>query len=326
LPHRRFRLRGSFVVVSLATILLPSAAHGFVAAPVGGHPGEIDANLRVGFERGKVEPNENQASWQKAQWEIYQVGLGYTVGNVGPLQDFYFRVDNTFFRSPAETNAPDRLVNPDAAPPAVCLGRVLEDGVCEFHPSDSGWLLSPTVGFNFVHEATHSFGMFVTGTIPIGVNLSRFTLPKIDYVAGGTQLGVHITSWLGYASRIHLGTGAFGGDHTQNATVALTNLLFLEAKRWILPWKVGISLGPYFEGDLTERFDDVYDAAYTPAYDEGNRDRIRSVKFALVLAPYFQITEHAAIEAGYVQKFFGYDAPATQLWFGGARFAYDVVD
>ena len=298
-------------------------ASAFVAAPVGGHPGELDVGVRIGFELGKVEPNEFDGSWQKAQWQVYSIGGGYTYGTIGPFEDVFFRLDNTFYRSPAESSDADVLVNPDrgAVPASQCLGKVGGDGVCEFHPEDSGWLITPSIGANLVHKADFSFGVFLQGTIPIGVNLAKFTLPRVDYFGGGLQLGVHVTPWLGYTSRIFLGSGAFGGDHTQNAAVALTNLLVFEARRWILPWKAGVAVGPYFEGDLTERHDERYDAAYTLGYPDRS-DRIRSMKFAIALLPYFQVTDHFAIELGYVQKFFGYDAPATQFWYAGARAAF----
>jgi hypothetical protein len=306
--------------ISAATAISTSA-EAFVAAPVGGHPGELDVGIRAAFELGKVEPNEYDGSWQKARWQVYSIGGGYTIGTVGPFDDFFIRLDNSLYRSPAESTDPDVLVNPDRGVPARCLGRFTAEGFCEFHPEDTGWLITPTVGGNLVHKADFSFGVFLQGTIPIGVNLAKFTLPRVDYFGGGLQLGVHVTPWLGYTSRIFIGSGAFGGEHTQNAAIALTNLLVFEAKRWILPWKAGVSVGPYFEGDLTERFDERYDAAYTAGYPD-RRDRIRSTKFALALLPFFQITEHFAVELGYVQKFFGYDAPATQLWFAGARAAF----
>lgn len=310
---KRLTMATGFVAVAC----FGTSADAFVPVPVGGHPGEVDVNVRVGFELGKVEPTENQDSWRKSNWQVYQVGGGYTYGTIGPFQDTFFRLDNTFYNSPAETSNPEDLVDPDSPQPAECLG-VQKSGYCEFYPSDKGWLIQPSIGANLVHEADYSFGLFLQGTVPVGVNLERFQLPRIDYFAGGTQLGVHITPWLGYSSRMYVGSGAFGGDHTQNAGVVLTNLFVLEAREWLLPWKIGVSFGPYFEGDLTEREDPIYDAAYSPP---GRTDPIRSIKFGTVVSPYVQITEYVALEAGYLQKFFGDDAQATQFWYAGARAA-----
>lgn len=301
--------------VVAAALLATSHADAFVPIPVGGHPGELDLMIRAGFERGLIEPNEYDGSWQKASWEIVQLGVGYTVGTVGPFEFAYLRLDQQFLFLPAETNEPDVAKFPERSEAAACLGKRLPGGFCEFHRADTGATFTPQVGADLVHTADFSFGVYLQGTIPLGVDLERFALPRIDYIAGGTQLGVHVTDWFGATARLYVGSGAFG---EQNAAVAVTNLYVLEAKRWILPWKAGIALGPYFEGDLTERFDDAYDAAYTAGYPD-RRDRIRSMKFGVAILPYMAITDHFALEGGYVQKLFGYDAPATQFFFAGAR-------
>jgi hypothetical protein len=309
----------------LASLVLAKQADAFVPVPVGGHPGEVDASMRVGYEGGLIEPTENEASWQKAQWLLFQVGGGYTIGSVGPFQDFFVRLDHTFYSIPAETSLAEDRVKPELPGPARCLATPLEDGGCEFYPSDRGWIITPAVGANLIHEATHSFGLFLQGSIPIGVLQGKFVLPRVDYVAGGTQVGVHLTDWFGFSNRIYVGSGDFGGDEGQNAAIAITTLFHFDTPRFAdRTLKLGLSLGPYFEGDLTERNDEAYDAAYTIGYEDGVRDRIRAMKFGLAISPYFQITDHFAIDGGYVQKFFGYDAPATQFFYGGIRFAQDI--
>jgi len=317
----------SAACVGLFAFLSPSRAIAFVPIPVGGHPGELDAFMRVGYEGGLIEPTENKASWQRANWWLFQVGAGYTVGTVGPFQDLFFRIDQTFYTIPAETSLEEDRFDPELAPPSVCLATIIEGGACEFHPADQGWLVTPMVGANLVHEATHSFGFFLQGTIPIGVQQGKFVLPRVDYVAGGIQTGVHLTSWFGFSNRIYVGSGDLGGDEGQNAAIAITTLLHLDSPRFAdRLLKLGIAAGPYFEGDLTERNDEAYDAAYTFGYDEGARDRIRAMKFGVAIAPYVQISDHFAVDGGYVQKFFGYDAPATQFFYGGVRFAHDLDD
>ena len=154
--------------------------------------------------------------------------------------------------------------------------------------------------------------------IPISVDLERFVLTRIDCVGGGTQLGVHVTDWFGATARLYWGSGAFGKQNGAVAVVAVTNLYVLEAKRWILPWKAGVAVSPYFEGDMTKRSDEAYDAAYTIGYPD-TRDRIPSMRFGTAILPYAAVIEHAAVEHGYVQKLFGYDVPAMQLWYAGAR-------
>ncbi len=108
--------------------------------------------------------------------------------------------------------------------------------------------------------------------------------------------------------------------------VALTNLFHVHAERWLLPWRVGLKFGPYVEGDLKQRFDERYDAAYSPvslpqpgAVATQQNDRVRQIRFATALLPYFLVTPRLAIEAGYIQKYFGYDARATYAVYAGVR-------
>ena len=309
-------LTGGLLCVSLLHSLPASA---LVTSPVGGSAGDIELSLRATFERGKIEPNENSDSWQKANWNQYAAAVGYTIGDAGPLQDVFFRLQGTYLDIPAESSDPDVLLHPDdgAVDPSLCKGSVRDHGVCEFHPEEQGWLLTPALGFRAVHEPSFSLGFFVQSTVPIGIDLDKYVLPRIDRIAGGTEVGVQLTPWLRHGSRIYVGSGA----GTQNATIAVTQLFTLEAPRWLLPWKIGVSSGPYFEGDLTERHDDVYDAAYTPGYPE-NKDRVRAARFGVALLPYVQVTDHAVVELGYVQKLFGYDATGTQVYYAGVATSF----
>src|SRR5439155_21405707 len=112
----------------------------------------------------------------------------------------------------------------------------------------------------------------------------------------------------------------------QNGAVAMNNLLGFEARRWLLPWRAGVKVGPYAELDLHQRYDPVYDAAYSGTAPDGTprADRIRAARFAIALLPYFLVTERLSVEAGYVQKLFGYDARATQFYYLGVRALFDL--
>ncbi len=304
--HRRRPAAVAFVLLLAAT---PSAA--LIPTPVGGHAGEFDLNFRASFERGKVEPNENVDSFQAARWNVYALGIGYTLGDWGPLQDSFLRVEGAYVVTPSERNEHGPV------PPANCLGTVLDATHCEFYPEDNGGTLTLAVGANLVHGPQHSFGFFLQGTLPIELNLDKFVTLRVDNLAGGVQTGVQLTPLLSFESRLYLGSGTF--TKQQNATLALTNLFGLTVRRSILPWKAGLKFGTYVDGDLSERFDDRYDAAFSAP---GRRDRIRMLRVATVIAPYFQVTEQAAIELSYVQKLFGYDTPATQFYTLGARVAF----
>jgi hypothetical protein len=169
---RRRRLAGGAAFLSFA--LAASSADALIPIPVGGHPKELDVFARLTLERGLVEPNENKASWQKANWEMFTVGGGYGVGDLGPLQDFSIRAEFTGYQSPAEVND----VGKGAVAPGACHGVVIGPGQCQFHPSDKGSFFTPSIGFNLVHTGSFSFGVFLLGNIPIGVDYSKFVLPR----------------------------------------------------------------------------------------------------------------------------------------------------
>jgi hypothetical protein len=303
-------------VLPLSVLLLSSTAHALIPVPVGGHAGDVDATARVTLERGKVEPNENPASWQKANWELYSVGGGYTYGDAGPIRDLSFRFEGTWFTAPAERSDPSRGT---VAAERCLTGRIPAPGQCVFHSADSGVFLTPSVAFNIIHKGDFSFGFFVLGNIPVGIDYRRFVVPRTDFVAGGFQTGTRLTPSFTFESRTYLGSGLKLGGGKQNGTIAITNLLGFEASKWLLPWKAGIKGGSYFDGDLFgERSDAAYDAAYTAGYPD-RTDRIRMMRFGVVVAPYAQITEHAAIELSFVQKIFGYDTPATKFLSLGVR-------
>ncbi len=324
------------VGVFLSLTLTATAAQAFVSTPVGGRPGELDVNAVVTAERGKIEPNENQASWVKAKdWYEYKLGVGYTWGDVGPLQFFSTRLEATYYRTPAERNDPDKwqVGAPGSGPPECTAGaEYLGGGVCEFYPKDDGTLVSATVSAALVHDPKYAFGLYLKGTVPFGMNKHKFANPRIDYFAWGWQGGVELTNWLGYEANFYFGLGTRPFGKEQNGAAALTNLLHFHARSWLLPWKAGIKLGPYVEGDIHERYDERFDRAYSPQTlpqpgapgPTQQTDRIRAARFALAFLPYFLVTEHVAVELGYVQKFFGYDARATQAYFAGVRGLIDL--
>lgn len=315
--------------------LFPATASAFVATPVGGHPGELDVNAQVTTERGKTEPNENRASFMKPKsWFEYKLGVGYTAGDLGPIEFPSVRLEATYYRTPAERNDPDEWqVGPagssaPGAPGPECTAgaRYLGGGVCEFHSEDDGTLLTLSLSGAVVHSADFALGVFVRGTVPIGMNLEKFMNPRMDYFAGGLNTGVELRHWLAFESTIFLGSGTRPVGKQQNGAVALSALFHFRVRQWLLPWKAGVKVGPYVEGDIHERFDERYDKAYSPvvlpqpgATPEQSRDRIRAARFAVATLPYFLITDHLSVEVGYVQKFFGYDARATQVYFAGVR-------
>lgn len=334
-------MKGGLCALATAGVLtFAASAAAFVANPVGGHPGELDVNLQITAERGKTEPGENRASTFKSRdFYEYKLGAGYTFGHYGPLQFLSLRIEATVYQTPEEKNDPNRWVvsapstGTEAAPGAAeCRGGAayLGDGVCRFYPADRGTILTGAVSFAAIHTPTAALGVFLRGQVPINMELEKFQNPRIDYFAAGLVAGFEFNPWLGFESHMFLGWGTRPFSRDQNGAVALTNLFHVHHSRWLLPWKAGLKLGFYVEGDIHERFDARYDAAYAPfalaqpdTEARQQPDRIRAARFALALLPYFLLSEHLAVELGYVQKFFGYDARATQAYFAGVRALFD---
>jgi hypothetical protein len=296
------------------------SAHALIPIPVGGHPNELDVFARVTLERGLVEPNENQASWQKANWDMLTIGGGYGFGDVGVLQDFSVRAEITGYTSPAEVNDLAR-----GAVPANCPGPSPGPGQCEFHPSDRGAFVTPSIGASLVHTGRFAFGVFLVGNIPLGVNYEKFTLPRIDYVGGGFRAGTELTTWFALENTFYVGSGSpRPGTYRQNGTFAATQLLHFKTERLGTKpfFRIGVKVGPYVDGDLIgERTDPAYDQVYTAGYP-ARTDRIRMFRFAATLLPYVQMSDKLSLELGYLQKLFGYDTPATQLYTATIRYVF----
>ena len=297
------------------------SAWALIPIPVGGHPKELDVFARVTLERGLVEPNENKASWQKANWEMLTVGGGYGLGHFGIFQDLSIRAEITGYQSPAEVNDLAR----GSVAEGRCSGKVLGAGECQFHPADKGTFITPSVSTSLVHTATVSLGVFLVGNIPIGVNYEKFVLPRIDYVGGGFRTGIEFEPWFAFETSFYVGSGSpRPGQNRQNGTFAATQALHFRTSRigGATYFRFGVKVGPYVDGDLVgERADARYDQAYTAGYPERS-DRIRMFRFAAMVLPYVQMSDKVSLELGYLQKLFGYDTPATQLYTATLRYVF----
>ena len=319
MPRPLTRLAAAATTAALS--LVPCVAHALIPIPVGGHPKELDVFARVTLERGLVEPNENTASYQKARWEMYTVGGGYGLGHFGVFQDLSVRAELTGYSSPAEVNDLER----GAVSAAQCAGVVAGPGLCELHPADRGAFFTPSISTSLVHTAKLSFGVFVVGNIPIGVRYEKFVLPRIDYVGGGFRAGMEFEPWFALETSFYVGSGSpRPGSSRQNGTFAATQLLHFRTGRigGATFFKLGVKVGPYVDGDLIgERTDARYDQAYTAGFPD-RTDRIRMFRFAATVLPYVQVSDTVSVELGYLQKLFGYDTPATQLYTATLRYVF----
>lgn len=312
--------RSLTALLVVAAVAVSSRAEALIPIPVGGHPKELDVFARVTLERGLVEPNENKASFQRAQWEMFTVGGGYGIGDVGVLQDLSVRAEITGYQSPAEVNDLAR----GSVPAGACAGVVTAPGQCQFHPSDRGAFITPSIGASLVHTGQFAFGVFLVGNIPVGVNYEKFVVPRVDYVGGGFRAGTEFSSWFALETSFYVGSGSAGKGGRQNGTFAATQLLHFRTGRiGTSPFvRLGVKLGPYVDGDLIgERTDPAYDQAYTAGYPD-RTDRIRMFRFAASAFPYAQVSDKVSLELGYLQKLFGYDTPATQLYTATIRYVF----
>jgi len=283
--------------------------------PVGGagkpaYEGAIDVNVHFVGGFGMVLPTERATTFQPANISILTGGVGYTIGRVGWLKNLQVRIDGAYFNAPTE--------QVERADDDLPRGY-------RFFSADRGGYATATIAANLVQNESVSFGAFVQGTLPIDVDLHKFSSVRLHYGAGGAALGVRLTELsnfisLGLSSRFFIGSGAYADGYQHNAAAGVSNLLVVEAVRWVLPWRMGVSVGPYFESDLNESVNERYNSAYgSVSADLVSGDRTRSLRFALAVLPYFRVTENAAVELGYVQQLSGYDATATQFWSGGVR-------
>jgi len=300
-------------VLVFASLTITQNAYAFTQTSLGREEGHFDADVNFTAELGQVEPTERPTTFQTADIKILSGGVGYIIGRVGPLMDFYVRLEGAY-ESAAEEEVED---DSDDLP----LGY-------RFFDRDRGGFITAVVATNFVHETRYAFGAYLHATIPIDVDFQKFSNVRLHYVGGGTTLGIFLTDpskiiRVAYANRLFLGSGAYVDDFQHNASIAMANLFVLEAARWALPWRLGISFGPYFEGDLNEHVNARYDEAYgSVSPDLVAGDRVRSMRLAIAVLPYFRVTDRAAVELGYVQNLFGYDLPATQVWTAGVRASF----
>ena len=291
-------------------LTLPAVARALDHGPPPTEEGEIDTSVLVSALWGDARPGERESGWMEANTEVLELGVGYNAGSVGPLEDFYVRVEGAYFTSAQET--------------VERSGGPLPRGYL-FHPADNGGWISALVSSKMVSEPRWSFGLFASGTIPLHVDLDKFSGPHLHYFGGGSTFDAYLTDPAGVASialstRLFLGSGAWADDDQHNASISSTTLVELRFARWVLPWRVGLRAGPYLEADVNEHVDRAYAAAYVaPGNGRDDGAPMRETRLALALMPYLEITHHAVIELGFVQTLTGYDLPYTQRWMGGLR-------
>lgn len=294
----------------MLALAAPAAAEPVPWPTLGGREGTFDLNTTFYGLFGKVEPTPRESTWQTANVKLVDVGAGYSIGRLGPFHDCYVRVDGGYFTTHAESV--------ESSADDLPVGHL-------FYPQDRGGFVRGFVSTNLIKKPRYGFGLFLQGTAPIRANLAKFSSAHFHWVGGGTMFEVALTDpteliHLHYSARFFVGSGAYADDAQHNAQAQLTNLLRLEASRWLLPFPIGLMVGPHFEGDINKHVDKAYQAAYdVVSPDLVNGQEVRSLAFALAVMPYIHITRHAALELGYQHTLFGTFLQFTQQWTAGFR-------
>lgn len=268
-------------VFLLFLIMLNSiSAHALVSSQAQGNEGDWRMELRTILERGKVEPNENRASFQRAKINTLEASATHYFG-AGFGSRHFAKLQVRTFQSGRE-----------------------EAGGQEFHRRDNGQAFTLTYGFDPVHELRYSLGIYASLTPYAKFNRRKFSQPRIDLASLGAQLAVGLSDSLSLDTLLHFGLGY---SRQQNSYFA-----FSQAIGWNLEPALGlpaaIKFGPYAEIDLQDRYDEKYDSAFSAL---GRSDRIRAAKFGLLGGLDFGLGGGWYGGLTYVQKLGGYDAAAT---------------
>lgn len=266
----------SWVLFSVC-LTFGEASWGLVSGAAGEEKGKFNFEVSANFLGGEMKPSNDPALRQETDIDQYNFKAGYTFGDVGFLRDFYLELGASTYNSREEV-----------------VGNTI------YHPRDKGTIFSLAVAANLIHDFKSTFGFFLKGSVPSSMDLGKFANPRIDTFALGTTFAHELTPGFNYEAQIYLGTGASGSSGKQNGMVALSNLLHFWLENWAVASRLGVRMGPFFEGDIAERFD----TNYNPTSDAS--DAIRTLRFGVAFLPYVRLSELVLVEFGYVQKFFGH--------------------
>ena len=245
--------------------------------------GESRIAIESQNERGKVEPNENRASYQDADIKISRLKYAYGLGDLVWLKYASINLEYAQFVS-AEERVTATL----------------------FYEEDKGSYASLGFSGEFLHDADRVFGFYINFTPSSSYNKKKFSNPRIDTFSLGLNSSFNISENVFYKNLLHYGSGE-GAD--QNSYFAIdTGFGFRLEELVRLPLVLSTTL--FLESDLKERFDSAYDAAFSAA---GRTDRIRAFKYGTLIGLNAEITKKFAVSFESLQKLGGYDARSTQI-------------
>ena len=245
--------------------------------------GESRIGIEAQTEGGKIEPNENKASFQDADIKVNRLKYSYGLGDFFKLSNVNINIEYGQFTSKEE--------------------RV---GASLFYPSDAGNYMSVGFSAELVHDADKVLGLYLNVIPTSSYNEKKFSNPRVDLYSLGLNSSFNISENVFQKNLIYYGSGD-GQD--QNPYLAIdTGFGFRLNKLVKFPLFLFSSL--FLEADLKDRYDNSYDAVFSAT---GTQDRIRAFKYGSLLGLAAEVTNEINITFDYLQKLGGYDARSTQI-------------
>lgn len=268
----------------IATLLMSSHSYAFVSGPSSINAGESYLSVGTQAERGKIEPNENRASFQDAQIDIQK--LKYVRGIDGLLG---LSTSNIYFEYGSFSSSKEQV------------------GSTVFYEKDQGSYFTLGLSGDIVHDPDKQFGFYVQATPSRSYDKNKFSNPRLDLFALGLTSAFNITDHFFQKNLIHYGAG---DRSDQNSYLAL-DVGFGYRLNHLVGRQFTLSGSLFLEADTSERRDASYDAAFSPT---GTQDRIRAFKYGTLLGADVAINNLISFNVNYLQKLGGYDARSTQIY------------
>lgn len=270
-------------IVMLGAFLVSFKALALVGGVLSVSEGESRVSVEAQIEGGKIEPNENKASFQTADIKINRLKYTYGLGDLYIFLSSNMNIEYGQFSSNEERS-----------------------GMNLFYSADKGTYVSVGFSADFVHDPDRQFGFYVNVTPSSSYNEKKFSNPRIDKFTFGLNSLFNISESVFQKSLLHYGSGD-GQD--QNSYIAIdTGFGFRLSKLVNFPLVLSSSL--FLEADLKDRFDSSYDAVFSAT---GEADRIRAFKHGTLIGLSAEVSKNISISLSYLQKLGGYDARSTQI-------------
>ena len=262
-------------------------------------PGDWEWDGRFVFGEGDVATSELAAVPAEARVWSGVFGVGYDVGELGPLPDLAVRLEGAGFVAGAESLARSPV------------------GAYVVHRDDRAGFLRARVAAQLARTPADTLGVSLAFTAPLDLELDKLATERLHYASAALELSLSPASFVAVLGRVELGSGVYRGEKQQNPQLAGSTLLAFEAPRWLLPWRAGIAFGPAFSGDLSAHTDRRWAEVFGEAEAE-----VSALEVALAVYPYLRLGDYAALEFGYVRLLAGSDAAIPGSFSIGARGKY----